>query len=99
MSPITALPSLLRIKLLAAEPLQEFIGVLGILKTISMEPFPIVEHGVTSRAKRQILAELVNLFVAATFTASRQQNYLVRPAPINCRRRQLALPTHFQTAA
>ena len=90
---------MLWIKLLAAEPLHESIGVLGILKTISMEPFPIVEHGMTSSAKRQILAELVNLFVAATFTASRQQNYLVRPAPINCRRRQLALPTHFQTAA
>jgi hypothetical protein len=45
------------------------------------------------------LAELVNLFVAATFTAPRRQNYLMRPAPINCHWRQLALPTHFQTAA
>ena len=86
-------------KPLAAELFQEFIGVRGILKTINVEPFPIVEHGMTSRAKRQILAELVNLFVAATFTALRRQNYLVRPAPINCCWRQLALPTHFQTAA
>jgi hypothetical protein len=53
----------------------------------------------TSRAKRQILAELVNLFVAPTFATPRRQNYLVRPAPINCGWRQLALPTHFQTAA
>src|SRR6202040_4249523 len=97
--PVAALPPLLRIEPLAAEPLQEFIGIRGIRKTINVEPFPIVEHGVTSGAKRQILAELVNLFVAATFTTPRRQNYLVRPAPINCRRRQLALPTHFQTAA
>jgi len=90
---------LLRIKPLAAEPLQEIICVREILKTINVEPFPIVEHGMTSRAKRQILAELVNLFVAATFTTPRRQNYLVRPTPINCRRRQLALATHFQTAA
>jgi hypothetical protein len=53
----------------------------------------------TSGAKRQIFAELVNLFVLATFAAPRRQNYLVRPASINCRWRQLALPTHFQTAA
>jgi hypothetical protein len=76
---------LLRIKLLAAEPLQEFIGIRGILKTINVEPFPIVEHGMTSGTKRQILAELVDLFVTATFTAPRRQNYLVRPASINCR--------------
>ena len=76
---------MLRIKLLAAESLQEFIGIRGILKTINVEPFPIVEHGMTSRAKRQILAELVNLFVAATFATPRWQNYLMRPAPINCR--------------
>jgi hypothetical protein len=82
--PVTALPSLLRIKPLAAEPLQEFIGVQGTLKTINVEPFPIVEHGMTSRAKRQILAEFVNLFVAAIFTTPRRQNYLVQPAPINC---------------
>ena len=90
---------MLRIKPLPAEPLQEFICVRGILKTIDVEPFPIVEHGMTSRAKRQILAELVNLFVAATFATPRRQNDLVRPAPINCRWRQLALPTHYQTAA
>jgi hypothetical protein len=53
----------------------------------------------TSSAKRQILAELMNLFVAATFTTPGRQNYLMRPAPINCRWRQFALPTHFQTAA
>ena len=86
-------------KLLAAESLQEFIGIHVILKTINVEPFLIVEHGMTSGAERQILAELVNLFVAATFTTPRRQNYLVRPASINCRWRQLALPTHFQTAA
>jgi len=90
---------LLRIEPLAAEPLQEFVGIFEILKTINVEPFPIVEHGMTSRAKRQILAELVNLFVAATFATPRRQNDLVRPAPINCRWRQLALPTHFQIAA
>ena len=90
---------MLGIELLAAEPLQEFIGIRGILKTINVEPFPIVEHGMTSRAKRQIFAELVNLFVAATFATPRRQNDLVRPAPINCRWRQLALPTHFQIAA
>jgi hypothetical protein len=90
---------LLRIKPLAAEPLLKFIGVGGILKTINVEPFTLVEHRMTSRAKRKILAELVNLSVAATFTAPRRQNYLVRPAPINCCWRQLALPTHFQTAA
>jgi hypothetical protein len=69
---------LLRIKLAATEPLQEFICVRGILKTINLEPFPIVEQSMTSRVKRQILAELVNLFVAATFTTPRRQNYLVR---------------------
>ena len=90
---------MLRIKLLAAEPLQEFIGICGILKTINVEPFPIVEHSMTSGAKRQILAELVNRFVTAAFTAPRRQNYLVRPASINCRWRQFALPTHFRTAA
>jgi hypothetical protein len=90
---------LLRIKLLAAQPLQEFLGICGILKTINVEPFPIVEHSMTSEAKRQILAELVNRFVTAAFTAPRRQNYLVRPASINCCWRQLALPTHFQTAA
>jgi hypothetical protein len=90
---------LLRIELLAAEPLQEFIGICRILKTVNVEPFSIVEHGMTSRAKRQSLAELVNLFVAAAFTAPRRQNYLVRPASINYCRRKLALPMHFQTAA
>jgi hypothetical protein len=90
---------LLRIKLLTAESLQEFIGIHRIPKTINVEPFPIVEHSMTSGAKRQIFAELVNLFVPATFAAPRRQNYLVRPASINCRWRQLALPTHFQTAA
>jgi hypothetical protein len=69
------------------------------LKTINVEPFTIVEHGMTSGAKRQFPAELVNLFVAATFTEPCRQNYLVRPAPINCCWRQLALPTHFQTVA
>lgn len=99
MCPVTALPSLLRIKRLSAEPLQKFICVRLVLKTINLEPFPIVEHGMTSRAKRQILAELENLFVAATFATPRRQNYLVRPAPIDCCWRQLALPMHFQTAA
>ena len=59
---------------------------MGIMKTINVKPFPIVEHGITSRAQASNSAELVNLFVAATFTSSRRQNYLVRPAPINCRR-------------
>ena len=90
---------MLRIEPLSAEPLQEFIWVRGILKTINLEPFPIVERGMTSRAKSQILAELVNLFVVATFATPRRQNDLMRPAQINCRWRQLALPTHFQTAA
>jgi hypothetical protein len=46
---------LLRIEPLTAEPLQEFIGIGRIPKTINVEPFPIVEHGMTSGARRQIL--------------------------------------------
>ena len=79
---VTALPSLLRIKPLATEPLQEFICVRGILKTINLEPFPIVEHSMTSRAKRQILAELVNLFVAATFTTPGRTIWCGQPRSI-----------------
>jgi hypothetical protein len=76
---------LLGIKLLAAEPFQEFICIRGILKTINVAPFSIVEHSMTSGAECQILAELMNLFVAAAFTEPRRQNDLMRPASINGR--------------
>jgi hypothetical protein len=54
-----------RIKLFAAEPGLEFFGILALFKAINVEPF-FVENGMSPRAERQILAEVMNLVVAVT---------------------------------
>ena len=84
--PVVAPPSLLGIKLIATESLQDFSASVAILKTINVKPFPDRRTQRDLESTASILAELVDLFVAATFTSSRRQNYLVRPAPINRRR-------------
>jgi hypothetical protein len=56
-----------------AKPLQEFIGIRWVGEAVNVKPFTLVEHRMTSRAKRKILAELVNLLMpAAALTEPRR---------------------------
>jgi|SRR5271170_1591868 len=98
MRPITALPSSPRIKSFATKPLFEFFCIGRIRETINVKPLPI-KDGMAPRTQRHVLAEIVNLIVAAAFTEAAWQRDLVRPAPVNSRWRQLALAAHFQTFA
>ena len=84
---------------LAAEPLLELLRVGGIRETINVVPSVIVMHCVAAAAQRQILAELMNLVVADALAGACRQHHLVRPIPVNGRRRQLALAAHRRTAA
>ena len=97
--PITPLPSLFRIKLVATEPQSEFIGVLQLFEAVNVKPLAVMKHGMAAGAERQLFAEVVNLIVAAAFTEPRRQYHLVWPVPVNARWRQLSLPSHLQTAA
>jgi hypothetical protein len=97
--PVAALASLVRIEPLATKTLLEFIGVGLHGKAVNMKPLSVMEHRVTSVAERHVLAELVNLFVAAAFTQTRGQHNLVWPAEVNGGWRQLALASHPRTAA
>jgi hypothetical protein len=63
-----------------------------------MKPFAVV-HSVAAGAEREVLAEVVNHFVAAAFTQARRQDDLMGPAPVNGRRRQLAFAPDARTAA
>jgi len=91
---------LLRIEFLATEPLQEFIGIRRVGEAVNVKPLPIIKDSVPPAAYRQILAELVNLLIpTAALTEPRRQDDLMGPVSVNGRWRQLALPTHFQTAA
>lgn len=69
--PLT-IPSLFRIKLLAAKPLHEFISVLRFFEAVDVKPLGVMKDGVATGAKCQLLAELVNLLVAAAFTEARR---------------------------
>jgi len=53
----------------------------------------------TPVAETQVLAELMNLVIAAALAEPSRERDLMRPAAINTRRRQLALPPHHRTAA
>ena len=64
-----------------------------------MKPLAVMKDGMPTGAERQILAELVNLIVAAAFTEPRRQDDLMGPATINARWRRLALAAHFRTFA
>ncbi len=67
-------------------------------RAIHMKPLAIVD-GVASRAEREVVAEIVNLLVAAVLAKPSGQRDLMRPAAINAARRQLALPAHARTVA
>ena len=53
----------------------------------------------TPVAETQVLAELMNLVIAAALAEPSWERDLVRPAAINARWRQLALAPHHRTAA
>ena len=79
------------LKPVAAEALQEFVGVVERGETVDVEPLFLVEHRMATQAQRQILAEVVNLVVAAALAQFRRQCDLIWPTAINGRWRQLAL--------
>ena len=67
-------------------------------ETVHMKPLAII-NGVASCAESQIVAEIVNLLVAAALAKPGGQRDLMRPPGVNAGRRQLALPAHARTAA
>jgi hypothetical protein len=89
---------LIGVEFLAPEALLEFPSVSGIRETVDMKPLSSIVDRMTAAAECEIFAEFMNLVVAAALTRARRQYDLVRPIPINGRRRQLALPAHVRTA-
>jgi hypothetical protein len=85
--PILPLPSLPRIKLLAAETRHELLRIRRVGEAVDVEPLPIMADAVAARAQRQILAEVVDDFVAAVFTRACRQRDLVRPTAVDGGRR------------
>ena len=97
--PIGAAGALDRIELLATKSLHELLRVRWLLKAIDVKPLAVVIERMASRAERQISTEFVYLVVAVALAHPRRQHDLVRPVPINCRRRQFAFASHARTAA
>jgi hypothetical protein len=85
--PIPPLPSLRRIELFSAKPLHELLRIRRIGEAIDIEPLPIVADAMAAPSQRQILAEVVDGFVAAAFAGAGRQRDLVRPAAIDTGRR------------
>ena len=85
--PILPLPSLRRIEFFAAETRHEFLRIRRVGEAVDVEPLPVVVNAMPSQAQRQILAEVVDRFVAAVFAGAGRQRDLVRPAAIDGGRR------------
>lgn len=85
--PIAPLPSLRRIEFLAAEPRHELLRIRRVGEAVDIEPLPVVENAMAARAQRQILAEVVDGFVAAVLAGACRERHLVRPAAVDAGRR------------
>ena len=59
-----------------------------------MKPLAAVVDGVASAAECQVLAEIIDLPVAAPLAETSRERDLVRPTTVNGQRRQLDLPSH-----
>jgi hypothetical protein len=85
--PIVPLPSLRRIEFFAAEPRHELLRIRRIGEAVDVEPLLVMADAMAARAERQILAEVVDRFVAAVLAGACRQRDLVRPAAIDAGRR------------
>src|SRR5215471_21536058 len=89
-----ALASLPLVERLASEPRHESLGMDWLGEAEHLVPLVLPHHGVAARAKRQVLAELMNDGRVRPRALVREQRNLMRPALVHAGRRQLVLPSH-----
>jgi hypothetical protein len=65
----------------------------------TVKPLAVVVERMAARAECQASTEVVYLVVAVALAEPGRHYYLMRPAAINCHRRELAFATHARTAA